>query len=220
MPHLNELNEKYKSQGVYMLGVGAATASKEKSQEWVDKNGAEYPNAIDDNNRTFQAYGVNSIPRSVVIDPDGKLIYNGHPNGLEEQLKTLVEKYPDLAPGLIDAGMKKVATLREAENYYESYKTLQSIAERFGKTEGGAEAKAELKRIEADEAEMDLVRKSLLDRVLDKWLAEADEALIYESYMQARDLAEKIIEKSPESKQADKARDILRKAKRMLGEDE
>ena len=76
VPHLNTLMDQYKDRPVVLIAI-----TKEKP-ETVKKFIAQRPIhgwvAIDDGGATFEAYGVRSIPTTIIVDPQGRLVaYSG-----------------------------------------------------------------------------------------------------------------------------------------------
>ncbi len=84
MPHLNELNEKYASKG--LLVMATSKEGKSKIEGWAAEKGAKYAMFVDDGGSTTSAYGVTGYPSSVILGPDGKVIWKGHPSSLTEKL--------------------------------------------------------------------------------------------------------------------------------------
>lgn len=92
IPHLNEIHEKYKDKGVLLVGISdepdnvVAPFVKQKSMKYLVASGGK---------ETHQAYGVNAIPHSVLIDPTGTVRWIGHPrNGLDRELEKLIASNP------------------------------------------------------------------------------------------------------------------------------
>jgi peroxiredoxin len=79
IPHLSELYNKYKDQGVEIVGI---TREKPKVVEKFAKTADfTYNVGIDDKDQTSDAYmeGVEGIPHAFVIDKQGKIVWSGHP---------------------------------------------------------------------------------------------------------------------------------------------
>lgn len=84
MPHLNELKEKYESKG--LLVMATSKEDKGKIEGWAKDKGAKFAFFVDDGGATTTAYGVTGYPSSVILGPDGKVIWKGHPSSLSEKL--------------------------------------------------------------------------------------------------------------------------------------
>ena len=72
MPHLLELASKHKDQGLVVLGVHT-TGSGAKMAAFVAEQKITYPVAIDVDNKTTTAFGVDSYPDYYLIDRAGNL---------------------------------------------------------------------------------------------------------------------------------------------------
>lgn len=87
IPHLTELQKKYKDKGVVLVGVSDETEAKVKP--FVEKQGEkmDYRVAIDDERGTskgyMQAFNVGGIPHAFIVDKSGKMVWHGHPMGGE-----------------------------------------------------------------------------------------------------------------------------------------
>ena len=94
IPHLTELQKKYKDQGVLFIGVTAEKA--EVVEQFVAEQGdkMDYIVALDKNNATnkdyMTAHGQRGIPCAFLIDKEGYIVWIGHPMMLEAQLKQIL----------------------------------------------------------------------------------------------------------------------------------
>jgi thiol-disulfide isomerase/thioredoxin len=85
IPHLTELQKKFKDKGVTVIGVSDETVSTVKP--FVNKMGnkMEYTVAVDKGQKTSAAYmgafGVDGIPHAFVVDKTGAIAWHGHPMG-------------------------------------------------------------------------------------------------------------------------------------------
>ncbi len=94
IPHLTDMQKKFKDQGVVFIGV-----SDEKTdvvKKFVEKMGdkMDYTVAIDGGKTSegyMEAYGVRGIPHAFIVDKAGKVVWHGHPmDQLEETLAQVV----------------------------------------------------------------------------------------------------------------------------------
>ena len=94
IPHLTELQKKFKDKGVVFVGV-----TDEKSdvvKKFVEKMGdkMDYNVAIDGGKTSegyMEAFGVGGIPHAFVVDKEGKIAWQGHPmDGLDKALDEIV----------------------------------------------------------------------------------------------------------------------------------
>lgn len=102
IPHLTELQKKFKSQNVTFIGISDETVDKVKP--FVDEMGAkmDYVVAVDDNRKTFanymEAFEQGGIPTAFIVDKAGKIVWYGHPMAdLESVLGKVVAGKFDVA---------------------------------------------------------------------------------------------------------------------------
>jgi hypothetical protein len=79
---------------------------------YVPKNGITYPIALG----KYGAYGVRGIPHACLIDPKGKVVWDGHPAGLPKGTIEGALKGARV-PGGLGAGLASVEKLMRAEQY-------------------------------------------------------------------------------------------------------
>ncbi len=101
MPHLSELQKEYKDKvsfiGVTREGNDVVQEFMERDHEsgkkWFDV--VQYRIALDDNDKTSEAYmeaaGQNGIPAAFIVGKDGVVEWIGHPMGMDEPLKKIVD---------------------------------------------------------------------------------------------------------------------------------
>ncbi len=95
IPHLSELQEKYKDQNVVFIGVSDEDAATVKP--FVDEQGdnMNYRVVIDNERKTtvgyMEAYGQNGIPTAFIVDKDLNVAWVGHPMAeLDQVLEQVV----------------------------------------------------------------------------------------------------------------------------------
>ncbi|RME94355.1 MAG: hypothetical protein D6766_06045 [Verrucomicrobia bacterium] len=104
IPHLTEVQKKFKDKGVVIVGV--SDEPKDTVAPFVKDMGdkMDYTVACDDNRQTFaaymRAYNQNGIPTAFIIGKDGKVLWYGHPMTLEEPLSEVVAGKYDLAKAI------------------------------------------------------------------------------------------------------------------------
>ncbi len=104
MPHLSELQKKYRDKGLTIIGVTSADPRNtlEKVEAMVKDKGDTmgYTVAWDTERKTNEAFmraaGRNGIPCSFLVNGDGKIAYIGHPMGLDQTLDEVVKGTHDL----------------------------------------------------------------------------------------------------------------------------
>lgn len=99
MPHLTELQKKFKDKGVIVVSVTSEdrTQQLKDAEEFLKRRGSDmgYVVAFDDGQKTGNAYmggfKRNAIPQCFVIDRKGRIVWEGPPRfGLEEVLAQIV----------------------------------------------------------------------------------------------------------------------------------
>lgn len=90
-PHMIDLYKKYSPAGLEVIGVAAWDADadwrkaiEEDGLPWTNVNSGEKMKGQDNVSET---YAITSIPTTLLIDPDGKIVYRGHPSEIGDALK-------------------------------------------------------------------------------------------------------------------------------------
>lgn len=77
LPHIeNELWNKYKDNEQVKLMVIARAISRDTIQHFISKNKYTFPTYTDPNRRAYRKFARKHIPRSYVINRDGKIIWS------------------------------------------------------------------------------------------------------------------------------------------------
>ncbi|WP_282636079.1 TlpA disulfide reductase family protein [Sphingobacterium thalpophilum] len=99
-PNLVALYDKYRSQGFEILGVSLDRAAQQ--QQWIKAiadDGLRWPQVSDLkgwDSHAAKLYGINAIPASFLLDPEGRIIArNLRGKGLEDQLRKIFAKETD-----------------------------------------------------------------------------------------------------------------------------
>lgn len=131
IPHLNEMQKKFKDQGVLFVGVSDETVDKVKP--FVEKMGEkmDYVVAIDDGGKTsaayMEAFDQHGIPHAFVVNKDGVIAWHGHPMaGLDKALEQMLA-------GKFDLGAAKKAAA--AEQLVQEYFKMVSAREKDSKAD-------------------------------------------------------------------------------------
>jgi hypothetical protein len=85
MPELVEFHERFRDQGVTIIGLTAEEAdAAERVKRFVARAGIEWPIAYDAR-AAYQALGIYGMPTYVLYDRTGRSVWGGHSlAGLEE----------------------------------------------------------------------------------------------------------------------------------------
>ena len=113
IPHLTELQEKYKDDVVF---IGVSSEEPDVVASFVAQQGEkmEYRVAVDKDGMTnkayMQAYKQSGIPHAFIIDKDGYVVFNSHP--MEEQFEATLQQ---VVAGKFDMASAKAMAEREAK---------------------------------------------------------------------------------------------------------
>jgi len=96
--HMVKINEEFSGKGLVMVGI--SLDSDEAGMKQVAKaKGFAWPQYFDGQgwqNKVAQAWGVNSIPRTFLIGPDGTVLWTGHPAGIDPAIAAAFKTNPPL----------------------------------------------------------------------------------------------------------------------------
>ena len=73
MPDMEQIYQEGKTQDIVVLAVNMQEA-KQPVQEFIDKYGLTFPVLLDTSGEISQKFGVQSLPTSLFIDPEGNVI--------------------------------------------------------------------------------------------------------------------------------------------------
>jgi peroxiredoxin len=108
IPHLSKLAEKFKGQGLEVVGV--STEELDTVKEFAKDGKFKYHVAVDNDKNTNGAYmeGVPGIPHAFVVDQQGVVVWAGHPMaGLDAVVEKVLAGKFDMAKAKQIAGMHK-----------------------------------------------------------------------------------------------------------------
>lgn len=96
LPYINAWNEKYSEHGLVIVGVHSPEFSFEKDlnnvKEAVKRFGIRFPVAIDNDHRTFSAFGNRYWPHKYLFDAKGNLRYDHIGEGKYEETEIQIQK--------------------------------------------------------------------------------------------------------------------------------
>nr|WP_245714236.1 TlpA disulfide reductase family protein [Janthinobacterium psychrotolerans] len=92
-PWMNEMQARYGSQGLQIVGINV-DAKADDARSFLGTTPARFAVAFDPSGATPRAYGVKGMPSSVLIGPDGKVLFEhsgfraADREALESRIKT------------------------------------------------------------------------------------------------------------------------------------
>jgi thiol-disulfide isomerase/thioredoxin len=176
--HMVALHKEWGPKGLVMIGI-SLDADKGQMLQVAKQQGFDWPHYFDGQvwqNRIGQEWGVNSIPRTFLIGPDGTVLWTGHSARIDQPLKDAFAKHP---PQLVDP--KVLAAANASLDKIESALKEGSVPEAV-KLLGGlpAEAKADPKYAQR----LGAVEKQF-DDYASKVIAEIDPLIQDKKYVEA-----------------------------------
>jgi len=81
--HLNDLNKKYHDRGLQIVGI--SDESKTAVERFRAHTPMQYSVALDKHQKLATEFQVETIPQAWLFDKDGRLIWSGHPQEIDEQ---------------------------------------------------------------------------------------------------------------------------------------
>lgn len=90
IPHLNEVYEKFKGKGLEVIGV--TDEDKGTVEAFTKKIPIRYHVGYDNGGRLSKSFGVRGIPHAMIVNKEGKIVWEGHPMSLpESQLEEVLK---------------------------------------------------------------------------------------------------------------------------------
>jgi thiol-disulfide isomerase/thioredoxin len=172
IPHLQELHDTYAKQGLVV--IGHTDGSSRRLPEFIADKKITYPISV--GNDIGKAYGVTGIPRVFLIDPEGKIAWEGHPGSLDESTVTNLLKRarppgPPVPSFETPASIAKIAKIE------------QSIS--AGKVGSGLKALEKASAIPGAEGEAALASKDIVEKWIAARAARVEEAATAGDLLQA-----------------------------------
>lgn len=174
-----DLHKDYGPKGLQMIGI-----SLDQNRAALDKvckeKGFAWPQYFDGKgweNGIWKEWGENGIPFTVLLSPQGEVLWKGHPgNGLKAQIDKAFKEHP---PQLVDAG-----TLSKANELLGQIEARSKAGETAAAMKLLAKLPPEARADGATAARMDAVSASL-GAEADKMLGEVDPLVAEGKYVQA-----------------------------------
>ena len=102
MPHMVQLNEKYGGKGLQIIGV-SLDQDRSEMIKVTRQQGMAWPEYFDGqgwDNKLWKQFGSNGIPYTILLGPEGKVLFAGHPAaGLDQAVERAFKEHP---PTLVD----------------------------------------------------------------------------------------------------------------------
>ncbi|MBI2612464.1 redoxin family protein [Candidatus Kaiserbacteria bacterium] len=96
LPYLKMWYEKYRDQGLVIIGVHTPEFAFEKVQKNVENSvkefGLKYPVVLDNEYKTWNAFGNRFWPRKYLVDIDGYIVYDHAGEGAYEETERAIQK--------------------------------------------------------------------------------------------------------------------------------
>jgi hypothetical protein len=130
------LSERYGEKGLSVLGV--TLEDKKDTENWIKSKGVKYAYAYDKAGRLHDKLGVEGIPHAFLIDPQGKIVWEGHPASLTTDI---IEKALGgaLPKPLFDLPANTTAVRNAISKH--NYSLALAEAGKVGDNDGGPELK-------------------------------------------------------------------------------
>jgi cytochrome c biogenesis protein CcmG/thiol:disulfide interchange protein DsbE len=84
IPHLNGLYAKYGSRGLVVLGI--SDEDREAVRTFAREMHMQYFVACDPSQKLLQQFHIHGIPHAFLVDRNGKIVWEGHPGGLTDDV--------------------------------------------------------------------------------------------------------------------------------------
>ena len=73
---MNNIYQRYNERGLTVLGI-AVSEDAEKSRRAIEKYAITYPQLLNTQEQSSDAYGIQAIPYSILFAPDGTILARG-----------------------------------------------------------------------------------------------------------------------------------------------
>jgi thiol-disulfide isomerase/thioredoxin len=82
IPHLNEINKRFKDRGLVIVGV--TDEDPKTVRQFTREVPIEYSAAIDPNGKLSRHFGISGIPHAFLVNKSGQIVWEGHPMSLND----------------------------------------------------------------------------------------------------------------------------------------
>ena len=125
-PHMVDVYQKYAPKGLVVLGVSLDQDAATMKPIALQK-GLIWPQTVDTTHNLSAMFGINAIPHTILLGPDGVMLWEGHPaGGMDEAIAKAFKEHP---PQLVDPNVLREArsSLSEVEKKIEAGDTKAAI---------------------------------------------------------------------------------------------
>jgi thiol-disulfide isomerase/thioredoxin/outer membrane protein assembly factor BamD (BamD/ComL family) len=164
--HMVQINKTYGDKGLQMIGISLDQDKAQMMSVAKDK-GFTWPQYFDGQvwqNKYATQFGVNSIPRTFLFGPDGKLLWTGHPAEIDQPLAQAFKEHP---PQLVDPAVLASANtiLQQIDEKLQNKDPKGAIA-LFGKIPAAAKADAAFAdKLQQAQTQVENAAKAMLSQV-------------------------------------------------------
>jgi len=158
IPHLSELQKKYKARGVVFVGI--SNEDEATVRPFMTEMKMDYRVALDDSNKTMDRWleGVPGIPHAFIVGKDGRILWSGHPMfGLDRALEQVVAGTYDVAAARKESDL--VGQLNATEDSDAQLKLVNELLKMDPKNDGYQQMKIGILQAKGDSAGVAAARK-------------------------------------------------------------
>jgi len=201
IPHLAEIQKKFRAKGVILLSLTAEGESK--VEPYIEKNKVTYIVGAGAK-RAMRDYDVKEYPKAFIIDAEGKVYWTGHPAVMEAELTKLIMDKPPKNKGFLAAAaasdvFKKADKLDKERKYVEAMEEFEILAKDYKGTKEAQKAAAKLKEMKGNSKIMEIVRQAKADKEANGWLEVARLCVQYGDKEDAIKYYDRIVKKHAET---------------------
>ena len=95
MPHMKKLHATYSPHGVAFLGISRDDSAR-AVRHFASRKDVTWPQVLDKQQQPQLAalFGTSGIPHAVILSPNGRVLWRGHPARIDQPLADAVKKHP------------------------------------------------------------------------------------------------------------------------------
>ncbi|MBI4879887.1 MAG: hypothetical protein HY812_09555 [Planctomycetes bacterium] len=174
--------DQFEKKGFVVVGVTNVgdKEPEDKTKEFIESNGMRAVVALEPGLASMDAYGFKGFPSAALVSPKGKIVWTGHPAGLEAGV--IEENLKDVQPGRPSGDL--VVELALPEKYSATAKKLKSGSLGYALNEL-VKAGSDKKLSPKDAARIDEARREI-EAIIERETRRAEEALAEKRYFDAQ----------------------------------